>query len=59
MSLHDEEPQSSEPEPRDQARSETGLSKDPSQNTSPPSNPPIEQDALDAGREKLERIVNW
>ena len=59
MSHHDEVPQRSETEGHDESRPETGLSKDPSQNTSPPSNPPIEQDALDAGKEKLERIVNW
>jgi len=43
----------------DQRRPETGIDQDPSKNTAPPSNPPVEEDALEAGKEKLGRIVNW
>ena len=31
----------------------------PAHNTSPPSNPDVEQDAVEQGKEKLDRIVNW
>jgi hypothetical protein len=33
--------------------------RNPAENTAPPSNPEVEQDALEQGKEKLDRIVNW
>ena len=29
------------------------------ENTAPPSNPEVEQEAVEQGKEKLDRIVNW
>ena len=37
----------------------TGIDADPSRNTAPPSNPPVDADAVAQGKEKLESIVNW
>lgn len=42
-----------------QARPETGIDQDPSQNTSPPSNPPVDQEALDKGKENINSVVSW
>lgn len=43
----------------DQSRPETGIDADPSENTTPRSNPPVDQAAVDEGEEKLGSIVNW
>jgi len=55
--LHDaEQPKT----PRDdQSRPETGITQDPSENTTPPSNPPVDERAVAEGEEKLGAIVNW
>lgn len=46
------------PEPT-QAQPETGIHHDPSTNTAPPSNPPIDEEALEKGKENLNRVVSW
>ena len=33
--------------------------RNPAENTSPPSNPEVDQEAVEQGKEKLDRIVNW
>ena len=43
----------------DQSRPETGIDADPSENTTPPSNPPVDEEAVAEGEEKLGSIVNW
>ena len=32
---------------------------DPAHNTAPPSNPEVDREAVEQGKEKLDRIVNW
>ncbi|HEX8104568.1 MAG TPA: hypothetical protein VF533_18265 [Solirubrobacteraceae bacterium] len=43
----------------DQTQPETGVDQDPSQNTAPPSNPPVDQEALEKGKENLDSVVSW
>lgn len=50
---HDPKPQAAHDRP------ETRVHQDPSTNTSPPSNPPIDGEALEKGKEKLNSVVNW
>ena len=42
-----------------QAQPETGIDQEPSKNTAPPSNPPIDQEALDKGKENINSVVSW
>ena len=46
-------------EGNDQSNPETGIDQDPADNTTPPSNPPVDEKAVAEGEEKLEGIVNW
>ena len=56
MTPQDETPD----QPRnDQSRPETGIDVDPSENTTPRSNPPVDRAEVEKGKEKLEGIVNW
>jgi len=48
------------PEPDDeQKQPETGVNQDPATNTAPPSNPEMDREAVEEGKETLERVVNW
>ncbi len=42
-----------------QTQPESGVDQDPATNTAPPSNPPVDRDAVEQGKEKLDSIVNW
>ncbi len=42
-----------------QARPEAGIDQDPSKNTAPPSNPPIDEEALEKGKENINSVVSW
>ena len=46
-------------EGNDQSNPESGIDQDPATNTAPPSNPPVDQDALEKGKEKLDGVVSW
>ncbi len=57
MTHHDNELEHAEAE--GQAQPETGISQDPATNTAPPSNPEVDDKAVEQGKEKLDSIVNW
>jgi hypothetical protein len=57
MTHHDNELEHAEAE--GQAQPETGISQDPSTNTAPPSNPEVDDKAVEQGKDKLDSIVNW
>jgi len=59
MTPENQSPEPDEAERNDQSRPETGIDRDPSTNTTPRSNPPVDQEAVDKGKEKLGAIVNW
>ncbi len=49
-----------DPKPEEtQAQPETGIDRDPSANTAPPSNPPIDHEALEKGKENINSVVSW
>lgn len=59
MSPDEHDPTQDETTATDQSQPTTGIDADPSQNTSPPSNPPVDERAVREGEEKLGGIVNW
>jgi hypothetical protein len=46
-------------EGNDQSDPEGGIDRDPATNTTPRSNPPVDERAVKEGEEKLRGIVNW
>ena len=46
-------------EGHDQSDPASGIDRDPATNTTPRSNPPVDEDAVKKGEEKLDSIVNW
>ena len=59
MNQNEHTPEQDATETQGQARPETGIDQDPSQNTSPPSNPETDHEAVEKGKENLNSVVNW
>ena len=59
MSQNQPDPTQPDTDTTGQAQPETGVDQDPSKNTSPPSNPAVDQNALDKGKENLDSVVSW
>jgi len=58
MAPNEHDPHTGEPT-EGQARPETGVEQDPSKNTTPPSNPPADAEAVEKGKENLDSVVSW
>ena len=59
MTPNEQDPTTSATPAEGQARPETGINQDPSTNTSPPSNPAIDEEALEKGKENINSVVSW
>ena len=57
MTQHEQDP--AQDDTRAQSRPQDGVAQDPSTNTSPPSNPEVDREALEKGKEKLDSVVSW